>query len=51
MPVTFTGPVPPDHPMFSMGISFVFGSELPASTDDTPEELELPTEDPDPPGE
>jgi hypothetical protein len=28
------GEVPPDHPMFTQGVSFVFRSELPEEHDD-----------------
>jgi hypothetical protein len=30
-------PVPPDHPMFHGGVSFVFRSELPLKPEDAPE--------------
>jgi hypothetical protein len=29
MKVTFRGPVPPDHPMITRGVGFVFRSPLP----------------------
>jgi hypothetical protein len=38
MPPQFRGPVPPDHPLFSSGVSFVFCSELPEDEDEQPEQ-------------
>lgn len=42
MRVTFRGPVPPEHPMFSGQVSFVFRNELP---DDEAEQDEHEPED------
>jgi hypothetical protein len=36
MRITFRGPLPPDHPIFHGGVSFVFRSYLPARSE--PEE-------------
>jgi hypothetical protein len=43
MPMRWTGPVPPDHPMFSLGPSIVLRDELPEPEPEA--EDEQPDED------
>jgi hypothetical protein len=46
MPIIFRGKqAPPDHPIYSRGVSFVFRNELPPETDDSSEEQEQPPAD------
>jgi hypothetical protein len=40
MPIIFRGPLPPDHPIFNGGVSFVFRAELPLEDDDEDDEDE-----------
>jgi hypothetical protein len=48
MPIRWTGPLPPDDPIFTGGVSFVFRNDLPPEADDTPEdEVQPPAEEPD----
>ena len=44
MPVTFYD-LPPDHPIFSIGPSFVFKNDLPVAAGDDPPEADVTPSD------